>query len=509
VPDHDESHVPLDPARWRDELRRRMAGPQRHRLLQGYPMLPLMRPAETVSTTGRPSLVLRRLDGTLEARGPELPREPAWVEIDPARPVIVGVLPHTQCNPRVEGCGFCTFPHDRYSKPTLYSTVEAVCGEVAGFFAAHPEMARRRVDGLYFGGATANLTPPMALRELGEKLAKHLDLRGAEVTLEGVPSLFRSLFTGPFEVLLDLPARHRRISMGVQTFDPAQLRRMGRQGFGDRGTVEKVVAKAHRHGLTASGDFLVNLPHQPRETMLDDAREAAAMGLDQICVYHLVLTERTGTPWASDPSLLAALPSVAEACDHWLAVRAWLLDHGYVQTTLTNFERADVHATDRRFVYEPHSFTPDRYDALGFGPLSISTFVDVAARRAVKHVRGKSIGVGQSGNLYFAYDEEDLRLLHLTRTLVRLRVDRAAYRALFGADVEAHFGGALAAVVEAGLAELDEEALRLTPRGMFYADSVAGLLAWPRVEALRASGAGRHTRDLLDHRLLVDSDFMG
>jgi len=484
-----------------------MAGPQRHRLLQGYPMMPLMRRAVPAPPEGALPAV-RRLDGAFA--GP--PEEPPWVRIDPARPVIVGVLPHTQCNPRVEGCGFCTFPHDRYHKATLHRTVEAVGEEVTAFFAAHPEMARRRVDGLYFGGATANLMPPGALAQLGETLARHLDLTGAEVTLEGVPSLFRSLFTGPFEALLEVPARHRRLSMGVQTFDPAQLRRMGRQGFGDRATVEKVTAKAHRHGLTASGDFLINLPHQPREQMLADARAAAAMGLDQICIYHLVLTEQTGTPWAADPALLAALPSVAEACDNWLAVRASLLEQGYVQTTLTNFERADVHATDRRFVYEAHSFTPDRYDALGFGPLSISTFVDVAARRAIKHVRGKSMGVrgsalGGNRDLYFAYEEEDLRLLHLTRTLVRLRVDLGDYRALLGASLETHFAGALAAVVEAGLAELDEEALRLTPRGMFYADSVAGLFAWRRVEALRETGAGRHTREVVGDRMFVD--FMG
>ncbi len=220
-----------------------------------------------------------------------------------------------------------------------------------------------------------------------------------------------------------------------------------------------------------------------------------------------MLTEQTGTPWASDPALLAALPRGAEAEGNWLAVRASLLEQGYVQTTLTNFERAEVAATDRRFVYEPHSFTPERYDALGFGPLSISTMVDLAARRAVKRVRGKSVGRRGSPDLYFAYDEEDFRLLHLTRTLVRLAVDRATYRGIFGADVAAHFDGALAAVVEEGLAELTPEALRLTPRGMFYADSVAGLLAWQRATALRASGAGRHTRDVLEDRLHVD--FMG
>lgn len=37
--------APRREERWREELARRMAAPQRHRLLQGYPMVPLMRSA--------------------------------------------------------------------------------------------------------------------------------------------------------------------------------------------------------------------------------------------------------------------------------------------------------------------------------------------------------------------------------------------------------------------------------------------------------------------------------
>jgi hypothetical protein len=30
----------------------------------------------------------------------------------PHRPLLVGVLPHAFCNPKIAGCGFCTFPHE-------------------------------------------------------------------------------------------------------------------------------------------------------------------------------------------------------------------------------------------------------------------------------------------------------------------------------------------------------------------------------------------------------------
>ncbi|MCE9574113.1 MAG: Fe-S oxidoreductase [Deltaproteobacteria bacterium] len=492
---------------WAEALARRMAGPQRHRLLQGFPMLPLMR--EAVPRAGEPDAVHagRHLDGGLAPIRPDGPREPAWIDLDATRPLLIGVLPHAQCIPRVEGCGFCTFPHDRHDKVLLAQTVDRVEEQLRGIATAHPAIAARRVLGVYLGGATANLTPAKVLRPLAETLATCFDLREAEVTLEGIPSLFRSLLAGPFEVLRDLPARHRRISMGVQTFDAAMLARMGRQAFGDRATVARVVEKAHAHGMTASADFLINLPHHPLPRTLDDLREAAAMGLDQICLYHLVLTPEMGTPWAADPAMLAALPSIADACAHWLAARDWLLANGYVQTTLTNFERAEIHATPRRFVYEELSFTPERVDALGVGPHAISTFVDLPRRRAVKHVRGKSLHPWRARDLYFGYDEADLRLYMLTRSLPRLRVARATYRDLFATDLVDDFAGPIAAVVEAGLAAVDDDALTLTPRGMFYADAIAGLLASERVEILRAGAAGRHTRDALDEQ--VFREFMG
>jgi coproporphyrinogen III oxidase-like Fe-S oxidoreductase len=326
-------------------------------------------------------------------------------------------------------------------------------------------------------------------------------LQGAEITLEGVPSLFRSLLSGPLEALLEMPARHRRLSMGVQTFDKAQIERMGRERFGDRNTVARVVDKAHRHGLTASGDLLFNLPFQTRAQMLEDLRTAIDLGLDQICIYHLVLHPDQGTPWSRDPALLAALPAGEDACANWLSLREFLLAQGFVQTTLTNFERAAVNASERRFIYEECSFTPQKYDALGFGPLAITTVSNLTERRAIKLLRSRQTEAegGRFGNtdLYFPYVEDDLKLLFITRSLPRLRVERNAYRTIFGTDFPDDFAGPMTAVMAADLATLDEEALTLSSRGMFYADAVAGLFASHRAAEVRTAAAGRHTRDVL------------
>lgn len=381
--------------------------------------------------------------------------------------------------------------------------------EIDDLAARWPQLLSRRVDAVYFGGGTANLTPARELRELGATLRRRFDLRGAEVTLEGVPALFRSLLSGPFEALLELPVRHRRLSMGVQSFDRQQIERMGRERFGDRDTVERVVKKAHRHGLTASADLLFNLPGQTLAQMEQDLRIAIELGLDQICIYHLVLHPEQDTPWARDPALVAALPTAAEAAANWLALRELLLSQGFVQTTLTNFERGEIHASERRFRYEECSFTPQTYDALGFGPLAITTVSSFAERRALKFFRSRvSVldgGRFQKEDLYFPYEEADLKLLYVTRSLPRLRVERAPYKQLLGRDLaeEEDFAGPIAALVDAGLVTLSDDALTLSPRGMYYADAVAGLLAWRRAEQVRGAAAGRHTRNVLNEALFA------
>ena len=450
------------------ELRRRMARTQRHRLLQGYPMAPLMKPVRAKASLDR-------------------------VPFDDGRPLIVGVLPHPFCNPQVRGCGFCTFPHQSYKSSAAGAVASSVADEIRAFARRRPGVSKRRVDGVYFGGGTATLTPPDAFARLCAELSNAFTLEHAEVTLEGVPVHFLARAELLDILERELACRHRRLSMGVQTFDRAQLARMGRTAFGTREEIAQVVARAHARGMTASADLLCNLPGQTLEEMRADIRTAAAIGFDQICLYHLVLVPDLPVPWAQDRSILDALPDMATAFANWRALRELLLELGFVQATLTNFERAEVHASSRRFVYEACSFDPGVYDGVGFGPEAISCFSSPNGQSGVKWINAsdsevyrKSIAAhGQAPALLHEYDDVDMRLLHLTRSLPLLSISRAPHRDRFGIDLVEEFAGEIAALSEAGLVAVGPDRLALTVAGMFFADSVAGLLAWVRASAVR------------------------
>ena len=73
----------------------------------------------------------------------------------------------------------------------------------------------------------------------------------------------------------------------------------------------------------------------------------------------------------------------------------------------------------------------------------------------------------------------------MTRRLAALHIDRHDYRALFGGDVIEAMSGEVKAAEAEALIEVSEDAIRPTPRGMFYADSVASLLARRRLQVRR------------------------
>jgi oxygen-independent coproporphyrinogen-3 oxidase len=462
-----------------------MRKPQRHRLLHGYPLAAAMRHRE-----------------------PGQPAEDVLFDPHAGRDLLVGVLPHPFCNPAVTGCGFCTFPHERYHAARAAEVVEHVVQEIDGLLARQPALARRRVAALYIGGGTANLTPAGPFRRLCRRLAAAFDLSGAEVTLEGVPAYFVHREPLLADVLREeVPARHFRLSMGVQTFDEGQLRQMGRLAFGTADTFARVVEQAHAYGFTVSADLLFDLPGQSLGEMVQDVEQAVRLGLDHLGLYHLVLFRGLGTAWSRDPAMLAGLPTNEQAADNWLALRELLLGRGFVQTTLTNFEQARHHGSERRFVYEEHSFRPDHFDMVGFGPGAISFAAGRAFADGLKVVNPDNSGAyvaavrrGQPpGDRFFANDPTDLRIFYLTRRLAALEIDPREYARLFRTGPLTDFAGEFGALLEEGLVEVTPTAIRPTPRGMFYADSVAALFAWRQIAARRGSGWPRPLTLLTDH----------
>lgn len=447
----------------------RLQKPQRHRLLHGFPLAASM------------PLLTNELRTSAEAGHAKYLH--AYL---PHRPLLVGVLPHAFCNPKIAGCGFCTFPHEDFSARKATSVVECVQQEITSRVLQSSALEGRPVTALYFGGATANLTPADAFRKLCRQLNNTFDLRQAEVTLEGVPAKFINRRPLLLDILQEeLPARHFRISLGVQSFSRAWQIRMGRAGFGDSAVFGQVVELAHARKMTVSGDLLFNLPGQSLSEMLEDAVVGAQMGFDQLCLYHLVLFRGLGTAWSRESDLVSSLPDNEQAVANWQALRTAMFQQGFYQATLTNFERNALANDARRFIYEINSFEPGMYDMLGFGPSAISYSARAESGTALKTMNPESsVEYMQAHkrplplwNRCFDFDSQAFRLLYATRQLSKLTIQFNAYRELLGTDALADFADEWRVLARHQLIEVDDAGIRLTARGMFFSDTVASVLA--------------------------------
>ena len=467
---HPAAHVTADSSSDLEALvAARLNKPQRHRLLHGFPLAASM------------PLLTNELRASAEAGHPKF--QHAYL---PHRPLLVGVLPHAFCNPKIGGCGFCTFPHEDYSSQKATSVVECVQQEITSRVSQSSVLEGRPVKALYFGGATANLTPADAFRELCRQLNSSLDLRQAEVTLEGVPSYFIKRRPLLLDIVQEeLQARHFRISMGVQSFSRSWQSKMGRAAFGNNDLIAGVVDMAHSRKMTVSGDLLFNLPGQSLSEMLADVKIGNQMGFDQLCLYHLVLFRGLGTVWSRQTELVSSLPDNDTSVTNWQALRKAMLQMGFYQATVTNFERSEFEHDARRYIYEIDSFEPGSHDMLGFGPSAISFSLRADGGTALKTMNPESSVEYMQAHKrpcpfwsrFFDFDSESFRLLYVTRQLSKLTIQGDHYRTLLGTDVLSDFADEWKALSRHNLIAMDDACIHLTDRGMFFSDTVASVVS--------------------------------
>lgn len=146
--------------------------------------------------------------------------------------------------------------------------------------------SRPALETLYLGGGTPSLLPAASLARLIELVRARygLDPR-AEVTLEANPGPDERGHAGAIRA-----AGVTRLSIGAQSFHPAELRTLGRRhGPGD---IAAAVHDARAAGIASiSLDLLYDLPGQTLESWSRTLDAALALRPDHVSMYALTLDD--------------------------------------------------------------------------------------------------------------------------------------------------------------------------------------------------------------------------
>jgi oxygen-independent coproporphyrinogen-3 oxidase len=192
----------------------------------------------------------------------------------------------------VRKCPYCDF--NSHNAPQALPQDEYVDALLRDLDQDLPLAHGRALSSIFFGGGTPSLFSPDRIARILDGVAGRLQMpRDVEITLETNPGTVEH---GPFAGYRR--AGINRISFGVQSFDDAALRRIGR--IHDAAQAERAVKQAQDAGIdNLNLDLMYALPQQTLAGALADVDQALALRTPHLSHYQLTLEPNTA--FAANP----------------------------------------------------------------------------------------------------------------------------------------------------------------------------------------------------------------
>ncbi|MGV0985935.1 MAG: radical SAM family heme chaperone HemW [Limnohabitans sp.] len=186
-------------------------------------------------------------------------------------------------------CPYCDFnSHEFRSGEDAASTQDAYINALfADLEASLPLIWGRSIQTVFLGGGTPSLFDPEAIDRLVGGIRARVRLApDAEVTMEANPGTFEKDRFKAFR-----QAGITRLSIGVQSFDNAHLKALGR--VHDRDQALAAVTEAAQVFDTFNLDLMYALPGQTLADLTQDIQTALAFAPPHISIYHLTIEPNT------------------------------------------------------------------------------------------------------------------------------------------------------------------------------------------------------------------------
>ncbi|MDW8226347.1 MAG: radical SAM family heme chaperone HemW [Anaerolineales bacterium] len=385
-------------------------------------------------------------------------------------------------------CAYCDFNTYAGQEAMIPAYVQALCREIQIIGENFPGL---QVCTIFFGGGTPSLLALQQLELIFAALHANFHiLPDAEISLEANPG------TVNLEALRGLRALgFNRISFGVQSFHPDELRQLER--IHDPFDVFEAVNWARRAGFdNLNLDLIYGLPEQPLDRWSATLRWAISLAPKHLSLYALTLEH--GTPfgrWAARG--LLPLPDPDLAAEMYECACERLEAQGYLQYEISNWAKDTVSgrlSTDNPTFACRHNLTYWRgRPYLGFGAgahgywnsvrysnvLRIKTYIERLIERDNRSPTPFPAAVSvQSVDLKTQMQEVMMLGLRLTRE----GVSRQSFADRFGVEMTDVFGREISELLSLGLVEWMDgkstevstagDVLRLTRRARLLGNQV-------------------------------------
>ncbi|WP_219988701.1 STM4012 family radical SAM protein [Leucothrix pacifica] len=321
---------------------------------------------------------------------------------------------------------------------------------------------------LAFGGGTPSYLLPEQLQSCFDLLEQHLQVKQLPASVEVSPA------TADHERLAVLKAAGvERISMGVESFDAADLKALGRPQT-------PALVDSALHAIKDSGiprlniDLIYGSANQSLQSWLYSVDQALAWSPEEIFIYPLYIRPLTGL------GRKARQETEDQRLTAYFAARERLLDAGYEQSSMRMFTRSDAPAQTGRYRCQEEGMI-----GLGAGARSYTRSLHYSGHYAVTKPQIRQIIQDYintpSANFAQAHygieiGSEDQRRRYVLLGLLQVSgIAFDEYQQQFQRKLLEDIPQ-LTLLVDQGLAVIREHDIRLTEKGIAYSDLIGSWL---------------------------------
>ncbi len=356
-------------------------------------------------------------------------------------------------------CFYCDFPSWAGREKYMQAYTEALCWEIQQQGSLFVQRWGQPAT-IYIGGGT----PTALSNELLEKLLVQIEVtfgKAAEFTVEANPGTVDA-------AKLALLRQHgvNRLSLGVQSFDDALLRRIGRIHTGAEAVAAFQTARAAVF-TNVSLDLMYGLPGQSLAALQASVEQALALAPEHISIYGLQLEENTAFARMQELGKLD-LPSddATEAMYDYMTTA--LPAAGYARYEISNFARPGYASRHNLAYWQDVPY-------LGLGAAAHS-YLDGQRWANVADIEAylEAIHAGQVPRTAEEPATREIAMEEFAFLALRTAtgISRAAFARKFGVSLDAIYGNTIARLVEQGALVSERDRVHLTARGAKYGNMV-------------------------------------
>jgi oxygen-independent coproporphyrinogen-3 oxidase len=319
----------------------------------------------------------------------------------------------------------------------------------------------RKLTSIFMGGGTPSLFSSTAIENLLDFIQQHIPFeKNIEITLEANPESL------DYKKLVGYRAAGvNRISIGVQSFNPDQLKKLGR-AHGHAQACAAILATQKAGFSNYNIDLMYGLPKQTVSDALNDLEEAISFSPPHLSWYHLTLEPNT-VFYTKPPK---HLPSDKRLIEIEQTGREFLLDK--------NLERYEISAYSRLGRMARHNYNYWEFgDYLGIGAGAHGKITDLATGTVLRlwklrtpktYLNNEKHYIGGQKTL----TSEDLKLEFLMNGLRLIKgINKNLFTERTGLDYT-KIESAINALQAENLLQNNHERLVLSEQGLLFLDEI-------------------------------------